>query len=156
MEMYPLDIQDFNTRLSQEVLIGDGAMGTMLYQRGVFLNACFDELCLTRPDLITEIHTEYVKTGCDFIETNTFGANAVKLAHFGLTDKVNQINKTAAQLARKAAGDSTWVAGSIGPTGANNPHLNTEQHESAALAFTQQAQALASVGNSPLPTSPPA
>lgn len=137
---------NLKNRLSQEILIGDGAMGTMLYQRGVFLNACFDELCITQPNLILDIHTEYVKTGCDFIETNTFGANAVKLAHFGQSNQVRQINIAAAELARKAAGSDVIVAGAIGPTGVNNPHLNDQQKETASSAFTEQAQALADGG----------
>ena len=141
-----MNIQDFNARLLQEILIGDGAMGTMLYQRGVFLNACFDELCLTQPDLVTDIHAEYIQTGCDFIETNTFGANSFKLSQFGLSDQVHKINTVAAQLARQAAGSHALIAGSMGPTGANNPQLNKKQRASVSLAFSEQAQALADGG----------
>ena len=92
---------DFLTRRLQEsLLIGDGAMGTMLYSKGVFLNTCFDELSLTRPELIRKIHAEYIAAGCDFIETNSFGANEMKLSQFGLADSVEALNKAAAALAR--------------------------------------------------------
>lgn len=138
--------QDFSNKLKNEIMIGDGAMGTMLYQRGVFLNTCFDELNLTNPDLVKEIHSEYVQAGCDFIETNTFGANAVKLSHFGLVDQVKAINTAAVELARKAAGSDTLIAGSVGPTGTNNPHLNDPQKRSAIEAFAEQTTALADGG----------
>lgn len=137
---------NLENRLKQEILIGDGAMGTMLYQRGVFLNTCFDELNLTKPELIGSIHREYVESGCDFIETNTFGANAFKLGQFGLVDKVQTINATAAVLAKAAAGDSVLVAGSVGPSGTNNPNPNQELAASLSEAFGQQTKALADAG----------
>ena len=108
-------------RLSDGIIIGDGAMGTMLYQHGFFLNTCFDELNLTQPELIETIHRDYIDTGCDFIETNTFGANAFKLSQFGLADKADAINIAAAKLAKRVAGEDCLVAGAIGPTGKNNP-----------------------------------
>ena len=82
----------FLDALDERVLVCDGAMGTMLYARGIFLNRCFDELNLTQPDLVAEIHRDYVRAGADVIETNTFGANRFKLAKFGLADKVRIIN----------------------------------------------------------------
>ena len=133
-------------RLRQGILIGDGAMGTMLYQHGVFLNTCFDELSLSRPRLIRKIHTEYIEAGCDFIETNTFGANSFKLAQFGLVDKVKEINTAAAGLAKDAAGDTVLVAGSVGPAGMNNPNPNEELAQSLKEAFGQQTKALAGAG----------
>ncbi|MDH4201763.1 MAG: bifunctional homocysteine S-methyltransferase/methylenetetrahydrofolate reductase [Phycisphaerae bacterium] len=133
-------------RLKQEILIGDGAMGTMLYQRGVFLNTCFDELNLAKPELIRSIHQEYVESGCDFIETNTFGANAFKLGQFGLVDKVQAINATASSRAKEAAGDAVLVAGSVGPAGTNNPNPNEELTVSLTEAFGQQTKALADGG----------
>ncbi|HIJ69883.1 MAG TPA: bifunctional homocysteine S-methyltransferase/methylenetetrahydrofolate reductase, partial [Planctomycetes bacterium] len=90
--------------LDKKVVIADGAMGTMLYQHGVFINTCYDELNLTKPDLIGKIHTEYVQAGADFIETNTFGANPIKLAQFGLAEKTELINEKAVEIAKNAAG----------------------------------------------------
>ncbi|MHC4551422.1 MAG: bifunctional homocysteine S-methyltransferase/methylenetetrahydrofolate reductase [Planctomycetota bacterium] len=133
-------------QLQDGIIIGDGAMGTMLYSQGAFINTCFDELCLTRPDLIGEVHAQYVRTGCDFIETNSFGANSFKLTHFGLADQVHAINKAAAAIAKNAAGDDTLVAGSVGPSGINNPTPDDELARSLAEAFTEQTSALAENG----------
>ncbi|MDA0989607.1 MAG: bifunctional homocysteine S-methyltransferase/methylenetetrahydrofolate reductase [Verrucomicrobia bacterium] len=105
----------FLERIQQTPLIFDGAMGTMLYGRGVFINTCYDELNLTRLDLVREIHLEYIDAGVDVIETNSFGANRIKLKAHGLVDKVAEINRTAAVVAREAAGDDVLVAGSVGP-----------------------------------------
>ncbi|MEN8128128.1 MAG: bifunctional homocysteine S-methyltransferase/methylenetetrahydrofolate reductase, partial [Planctomycetota bacterium] len=138
--------QDIKNRITQDIIIGDGAMGTMLYERGVFLNACFDELNLTRPELIRDIHQEYIDAGCDFIETNTFGANTIKLAHFGLANQVHGINTAAVRLARETDGRSTLIAGAVGPTGINNPNLNEQQKQSAMDAFAEQTAALADGG----------
>src|SRR6187549_37893 len=107
----------FLQELDNRVLVCDGAMGTMLYARGIFLNRSFDELNLTQPDLVAEVHKEYARAGADVIETNTFGANRVKLAAFGLGDRLHEINLTGAQIARGAARERAWVAGAIGPLG---------------------------------------
>ena len=109
--------------LSKQVVLADGAMGTMLYQSGVYINACFDELNLSNPKLVTKIHKQYVEAGVDFIETNTFGANEVKLAKYGLAEQVEKINIAGVKIAKQAAGDSSTslttgnvlVAGAIGP-----------------------------------------
>ncbi|MFI5235293.1 MAG: homocysteine S-methyltransferase family protein, partial [Gemmatimonadales bacterium] len=93
----------------------DGAMGTMLYARGAFLNVCYDELSRLRPDLVREIHAEYVRAGAELIETNTFGANPLKLAHYGLADETEALNAGSARLAREAAQDQALVLGAIGP-----------------------------------------
>jgi homocysteine S-methyltransferase len=138
--------QSLTQRLQQGLLIGDGAMGTMLYEQGAFLNTCFDELNLTRPELIKKIHAEYIDAGCDFIETNSFGANALKLAQFGLVDSVTAINRAAAELARSVAGNDVLVAGSVGPAGTNNPNPNKELAASLLAVFTEQIQALAGAG----------
>lgn len=132
--------------LADSILIGDGAMGTMLYERGAFINTCFDELNLTKPELIESVHQEYVDAGCDFVETNTFGANAFKLGHFGLADKVKDINTAAVAIARKAAGDSVYVAGSIGPSGKNNPNPDDQLRSELFAAFSEQAKALTAGG----------
>src|SRR6476659_8005170 len=106
----------FLEELDRRVLVCDGAMGTMLYARGVFLNRSFDELNLTQPELVGDVHHAYVRAGADVIETNTFGANRVKLSTFGLADGTVEINIHGAQLARRAARDAC-VAGSMGPLG---------------------------------------
>src|SRR4029453_2756257 len=95
----------------------DGAMGTMLYARGVFLNVCYDELNLKQPDLVREIHREYVRAGAELIETNTFGANPVKRGGYGLASETEKINEAAARLALEAAGERAIVLGAIGPLG---------------------------------------
>ena len=94
------------------VLVFDGAMGTMLYSRGVYINRCYDELNLISPDLVLGIHREYVKAGADIIETNTYGANRVKLAGYGLEDKIREITRTGARLARGSPEQSTRASGS--------------------------------------------
>ena len=92
-------------------------MGTLLYAQGVFINRCFDALNLTDPSRVSAVHDEYVRAGADVIETNTFGANRIKLRSFGLADQMREINRAGAQLARKAAGKNVYVAGAIGPLG---------------------------------------
>lgn len=124
--------------LIKKVVIADGAMGTMLYQHGVFVNTCYDELNLTRPDLIGKIHTEYVQAGADFIETNTFGANPVKLAQFGLAEKTEQINEKAVEIAKNSAGTNVLVAGAIGPLTSHLSNKKTLQSDSAK-AFSRHA-----------------
>ncbi len=131
-------------KLAQGIVIGDGAMGTQLYQHGAFLNTCFDELNLTRPDLIEQIHADYIAVGCDFIETNTFGANPVKLARFGLAEKCESINTEAVRIARRAAEHSgVMVAGAVGPLGLDNPLPSAEQAEQSLAVFSRQCDALA-------------
>ena len=88
--------------LDERVLVCDGAMGTMLYARGVFINKSFDALNITQPDLVAEVHQEYLRAGADIVETNTFGANRIKLGSFGLADKLEAINEQAARIARHA------------------------------------------------------
>src|SRR3982750_2323340 len=108
-------LPDFRSELAPRVLVCDGAMGTMLYGRGVFVNRSFDELNLTQPDLVAEVHQAYVRAGADVIETNTFGANRIKLGAFGLAARASAINLQGARIARHAARDHAYVAGAIGP-----------------------------------------
>src|ERR1039458_10120431 len=95
--------QEFRDQLSRRVLVSDGAMGTMLYSRGVFINRCFDELNLSSPDLVRQIHQDYVKAGAKIVETNTFGASRMRLAGFGVADKLKAINQAGVRLAPEAA-----------------------------------------------------
>ena len=120
----------------------DGAMGTMLYGRGVFLNVCFDELVLRQPDLVKEIHREYVRAGAEVIETNTFGANPRKLAQYGLTDETERINRAAAEIARGAAGNRVAVVGAIGPLGIRIEPFGETSKEEARADFARQARGL--------------
>jgi homocysteine S-methyltransferase len=136
----------FLKKLSEGVLLGDGAMGSMLYERGAFLNTCFDELNLTRPEMVRTVHEEYVAAGVDFIETNTFGATEIKLGKFGLADKVEQINAAAVKLAKTAAGEEVLVAGAMGPLGPELPPYGQFDVAAAKKAFARQAKALAEAG----------
>ncbi|HEV8598640.1 MAG TPA: bifunctional homocysteine S-methyltransferase/methylenetetrahydrofolate reductase [Gemmatimonadales bacterium] len=120
----------------------DGAMGTMLYGRGVFLNVCFDELVLRQPDLVKEIHREYVRAGAELIETNTFGANPRKLAQYGLADETERINRAAAEIARAAAGQRVAVVGAIGPLGIRIEPFGETSTEEARANFARQARGL--------------
>jgi len=120
----------------------DGAMGTVLYGRGVFLNVCYDELNLRQPDLIRDIHREYVKAGADLIETNTFGANPRKLAQYGLGSETEAINRAAARLAREAAGTRAAVVGAIGPLGIRIEPFGETSVEEATADFRRQAAGL--------------
>jgi len=124
----------------------DGAMGTVLYGRGVFLNVCYDELSLRQPDLVREIHREYVKAGAELIETNTFGANPRKLAQYGLASDTEAINRAAAQLARGAAGTRAAVVGAIGPLGIRIEPFGETSVAEAGADFERQAQGLVEGG----------
>jgi homocysteine S-methyltransferase len=138
---------DFLDRLKNEVLVGDGAIGTMLYAKGVGLEANFEHLNLVRPELVLELHGEYLAAGARVIESNTFGANFTKLQAIGLGRKVREINVQVARLAcRAAAGRDAYVAGSVGPLG----RLKGEERELTACEmlemFREQCQALAEGG----------
>ena len=109
---------DFIDELSARVLCGDGAIGTLLLEDGIPLERCFEELCVSEPERIRTIHERYIEAGARVIETNTFGANAVRLERFGMESRVAEINLAAVQLAKKAArGRNVYVAGSVGPLG---------------------------------------
>jgi methionine synthase / methylenetetrahydrofolate reductase(NADPH) len=138
-------VKPFLNALDDRVLVCDGAMGTMLYSKGVFINRCFESLNQSQPDLVVDVHGEYLKAGADVIETNTFGANRMKLRGFGLGDQVRAINLCGAQLARRAVEKSkgeAYVAGAIGPLGVRvEPWGKTGVDEAEAM-FRDQAQAL--------------
>ncbi len=124
----------------------DGAMGTMLYAKGVYINRCYDELNLSNPDLVREIHSEYLRAGADIIETNTFGATANKLSQYGLDANLEEINVLAARLARAAAGDEAYVAGAIGPLGLRIEPYGPTSFDEAKDMFKTQAAALLTGG----------
>src|SRR5712691_9948073 len=110
--------QNFFERLKQSPVLGDGAMGTLLYAKGIFINRCYDELNVSQPELIRGIHHDYLQAGAEIVETNTFGGNSFRLARHSLADRVRDINFTGARLAREAAKSfDLWVAGSVGPLG---------------------------------------
>src|SRR5438876_8530569 len=140
------EMQPFIEALDSRVLVCDGAMGTMLYARGVFINKSFDALNLSSPELVGEVHQEYVRAGADIVETNTFGANRVKLGSFGIADKLYDINKRGATIARQAAGDQAYVAGSIGPLGVRIEPWGKMGVDEARELFEEQARALADGG----------
>lgn len=133
-------------RLDKRPLVSDGAMGTMLYARGVSLNRSFDELNLVSPHLVKEVHLGYVKAGAELLETNTFGANRFRLAKFDLTGKVREINLAGVRLARECAGEDLYVGGSVGPLGLRLEPLGPTSLEEARTAFREQVEALAEGG----------
>ncbi|MFL6310628.1 MAG: bifunctional homocysteine S-methyltransferase/methylenetetrahydrofolate reductase [Terriglobales bacterium] len=144
---------DLLTRLKQGAVLCDGAMGTLLYAKGVFINKCYDELNLTQPDLIRGIHQEYMNAGAEIIETNTFGGNSFRLARHGLGDKVEEVNRKGAELAREAAdafnlkkAANVLVAGSIGPLGLRIEPLGKTSREEARASFRDQITALVAGG----------
>ena len=130
-------------RLHEGVVVCDGAMGTMLYARGVFLNRCFDELNLSSPSLVRAVHEEYVEAGAEVLETNTFGAHRFKLGPHGLEAQVRKINREGARIARAAAGDRALVAGSMGPLGKPLKPIGSVSLEDAVAAYREQAEGLA-------------
>jgi len=133
---------DFLEMLADGVVLFDGAMGTMLYERGIFINQCFDGINLSNPAMVEAIHAEYVAAGAEVIETNTYGANRFKLKLHGLEDRLAEINRTGAEIARRAAGDDVLVGGSIGPLGIRIEPWGPTSNEEASEAFGEQARAL--------------
>ncbi|HTD82409.1 MAG TPA: bifunctional homocysteine S-methyltransferase/methylenetetrahydrofolate reductase [Gemmatimonadaceae bacterium] len=126
----------------QQVVVFDGAMGTMLYNKGVFINQCYDELNLRAPDLVRDVHKAYKKAGAEVLETNSFGANRLKLEQYGLSAQVAEINRAAAKLARDVAEDDLLVAGAVGPLGVRIEPLGPTSLDEARAAFREQLQAL--------------
>jgi methionine synthase I (cobalamin-dependent)/5,10-methylenetetrahydrofolate reductase len=134
---------DLLERLKTSPVLCDGAMGTLLYSKGVFINRCYDELNLSQPDLIRDLHHEYLQAGAEIIETNTFGGNSFRLARHGITDRVHEINASGARLAREAAKSfDVWVAGSVGPLGIRIEPLGKTSFDEARDAFRIQVAAL--------------
>jgi homocysteine S-methyltransferase len=121
-------------------------MGTMLYSKGVFINKCYDELNLRSPEIVLEVHRQYVRAGAEIIETNTYGANRVKLAQFGIDEELQDINRAAVEIARRAAGESVYVAGAMGPLGIRIEPYGPMALDEARAIFREQAKALADAG----------
>jgi methionine synthase / methylenetetrahydrofolate reductase(NADPH) len=142
----PAPVKGFLERLQDGVVVGDGAMGTMLYARGVFVNRCFDELNLSNPALVRSVHEEYLEAGADIIETNTFGAHRFKLGPHGFDQQVRKINREGARVAREAAQGRGLVAGSIGPLGKPLEPLGNISFDDAVAAYREQAEGLAEGG----------
>jgi homocysteine S-methyltransferase len=140
-------MRDFIQAIADEhVYLFDGAMGTMLYAKGVFINKCYDELNLRNPEIVREVHKQYVRAGAEIIETNTYGANRIKLRSFGIEDELRAINERGAALAREAAGDAVFVAGAIGPLGIRIEPYGPTSLAEARDYFREQAAALRDAG----------
>jgi methionine synthase I (cobalamin-dependent)/5,10-methylenetetrahydrofolate reductase len=138
---------DLLARIKQSAVLCDGAMGTLLYAKGIFINRSYDELNLSQPELIRGVHHDYLQAGAEIIETNTFGANSFRLARHSLADKARDINLAGARLAHEAAKSfDVWVAGSVGPLGTRIEPLGKTSFEEAREAFRQQIAALVEGG----------
>lgn len=139
---------EFRELLGRRALVADGAMGTMLYTRGIFINRCFDELNLSAPQMVRDIHLEYVRAGAEILETNTFGATRARLTTYGLADKVAEINRAGVRLAREAAAERShvFVAGAIGPLGVHIEPLGPTSFDEARAMFREQVGALLEAG----------
>src|SRR6476620_9876029 len=128
----------------ESLVLFDGAMGTMLYAKGVFINQCYDELNVRAPDLVRDVHRAYVKAGAEVLETNSFGANRLKLAQFGLQAQTTELNRRAAELAREAADEGTdvLVAGAVGPLGVRLEPYGPTSSDEARSIFRAQMEGL--------------
>jgi methionine synthase I (cobalamin-dependent)/5,10-methylenetetrahydrofolate reductase len=137
---------DILARMKESPLVFDGAMGTMIYDRGVFIHSCYDELCLSNPRLVLQIHRDYIEAGAQVIETNTFGANPIKLKTYGLSEKTEAINRAGVRLAREAAGTDVFVAGAVGPCTESNQRMPDAFAAEAEASFRVQMKALDAEG----------
>jgi homocysteine S-methyltransferase len=144
---------DFKDIFASRPVLADGAMGTVLYARGITINRCYDELNLTDPGLILSVHEEYLQAGAEILETNTFGANRIRLGRHGLAGKVEEINAAGVRIARQAVehlkekqAGTAWVAGALGPLGVRLEPLGKTGLDEARAAFAEQVRALANAG----------
>jgi methionine synthase / methylenetetrahydrofolate reductase(NADPH) len=138
--------KEFREQLESRALVADGAMGTMLYAKGVFINRCYDELNLSSPDLVRGVHHEYVRAGAEILETNTFGANRMRLEGFGIAEKLRSINQAGVRIAREAAGNEAFVAAALGPLGAHIEPLGPTSFAEARAIFAEQMETLLEAG----------
>ncbi len=138
--------EPFLETLEKRIVVCDGAMGTMLYAKGIALSRCYDELNLSAPQIVKDVHLGYLKAGAEVLETNTFGASRARLGSAGLADKVREINLAGARLAREVAGDDLYVAGAVGPLGVRLEPLGPTSLEEARDIFREQIAALAEGG----------
>jgi len=138
-----ISFEDF---LEENLVLLDGAMGSLIYEKGVFIDKCYDELNLSRPDLITSIHEDYVRAGARVIETNTYGANRFKLKSHNLLDQLEEINRSGVELARKAAGEEVYVAGSMGPSGQEIEPWGDMSLDEIREGYAEQAEVLMKAG----------
>lgn len=146
-------INGFLDSLQERILICDGAMGTQLYEKGISFDHCFDEINLSHPQMIRDIHAAYIDAGADIIETNTFGGNRFRLTHHGLEEKLKEINQAAVALAKEVAeqkkkqlGRTIFVAGSVGPLGKPLEPIGKIKHEEARDYFAEQTKILSDSG----------
>ena len=139
-------VKPFLERLQEGVVVCDGAMGTVLYSRGVFVNRCFDELNVSNGDLVSGVHVDYVEAGADVVETNTFGAHRLKLGPHGFDKDVRKINREGARLARQAAGAKALVGGAIGPLGKPLEPFGNLSYTEAVSVYREQVEGLVEGG----------
>jgi homocysteine S-methyltransferase len=138
--------RSFDEAIRSGVLVVDGAMGTQLYERGVLYNACVEELNVSRPELVSKVHEDYLRAGAQVIETNTFGANALRLEKYGLQSRVVELNAAGVKVARAAAAGRGYVAGAIGPSGYFLGEASAEDLAKVKAAFAEQSRALVEAG----------
>jgi methionine synthase I (cobalamin-dependent) len=137
----------FLERLADGPILCDGAMGTLLYSKGIFINRCYDELNVSQPELIAAIHADYVANGAEILETNTFGANSFRLGRYGCQNNLEAINRAGVELARKAVrGGNVYVAGAVGPLGVRIEPLGKTGRDEARAAFAEQMRVLVDAG----------
>ena len=137
---------EFKDALLNRVLVADGAMGTALYAKGIFLNRCYDELNLSLPALIRDVHQDYLRAGAQILETNTYGANRKRLAGFGFAEKLRQINQAGVRIAKEVAQDQAFVAGAVGPLGVRLEPLGPVSFAEARDLFREQVVVLVEAG----------
>src|SRR3981081_974776 len=140
-------VADLLAGLKPSPILRDGAMGTLLYAKGIFINRCYDELNVSQPNLIRDLHHEYMQAGAEIIETNTFGGNSFRLARHSLENRGGEINLARARLAKGVAKSfDVWVAGSVGPLGVRIEPLGKTSFEEVRAAFREQIAALVEGG----------